>query len=193
MNGTWKAGFVVETHGAEETEALGRCCGALRPWGFVLALRGDLGAGKTVFVRGLAAGLLEGDEIEVTSPTYVLQHVYRGQEATLYHIDAYRMSGGAEEFEGAGLRDCLNDRRGVVCLEWPERVEEVLPADRLEVELEHAGGDTRTVHVLATGVLSGALADALAQRVGSRFKLENFLGRPGPAVPPAEAAPPSLS
>ncbi|MCZ7648700.1 MAG: tRNA (adenosine(37)-N6)-threonylcarbamoyltransferase complex ATPase subunit type 1 TsaE [Planctomycetota bacterium] len=106
----WRAGFVIETHGSAETEALGRCCGELAPLGFAVTLKGDLGAGKTVFVRGLAQGLLAPGEAEVSSPTYVLQHVHRGGLATLYHIDAYRIEGGAGEFEASGLGSAWTTR-----------------------------------------------------------------------------------
>lgn len=169
-----RAGYALQTYAPEETEALGRLLGQSIPLGSVIALRGQLGAGKTVFVRGIAQGLLAPEPIEVTSPTYVLLHVYRRDETaapTLYHIDAYRLDGGGAAFEGAGLKECLADAQGLVCIEWPERVSEVLPADRLEVDLEHCAPAERRVRLMATGERSAKVVEALVLKAGSRSQL----------------------
>jgi len=134
----------------EHTETIGEELGRQLAPGDVVSLVGELGAGKTVFVRGVARGLLAGEE-RVTSPTYVLLHVHRGQKTTLYHMDAYRLRSGIEDFGGAGLSECLADPFGVVCLEWAERVSAALPDDRVEVEIEHRGEQERSFRMGATG------------------------------------------
>lgn len=173
-----RAGFVLETTAAAETEALGAAAGACLPPGLTLALRGELGAGKTVFVRGLARGWLGTPAEAVTSPTYVLQHVYRGERGAIYHIDAYRMRGGGAEFEASGLGECLADGAGVVCLEWPERAEDVLPVDRLDLEFEHVAESTRAIHIHATGPRSAEVVQALIARAGSLEKLRARMQAP---------------
>lgn len=184
-----RAGFVIQTESAEETEALGTRAGSLVPPGSLICLCGELGAGKTAFVRGLARGIFGPDTIQVTSPTYVLMHEYRAekpQTGSLYHIDAYRLGGSADdssgEFMGAGLGECLNQKNSWVCIEWPERVRGVLPADRIEIEIEHLGDDKREIHLLATGPKAGKIIDELVLVAGTRELLSK--------TPPA---PPSLS
>jgi tRNA threonylcarbamoyladenosine biosynthesis protein TsaE len=136
--------FTIETHSPQETEALAAKIGAALSGGTLLSLSGELGAGKTCFVRGLARGLGSPKDVMVTSPTYVLQHIYRGGRLTVYHIDAYRLRGGAEEFEASGLEECLRDPQGVVCMEWPECVgTDSLSNNRIEIAIEHVDPETR--------------------------------------------------
>lgn len=165
-----RAGFVIETHSPQETAALGRCAGRQASPGQVFCLRGELGTGKTVFISGLASGLL-GREIPVTSPSYVLEHVHRGKAATLYHIDLYRLAAGAGDFDGAGLRECLTDPQGVACIEWADRLAGLLPDDRIDVEIEHVSPQRRAVHVLATGPRSGQVVDRVVRSAGTRERL----------------------
>ncbi len=100
----------------QQTEALGRTLGAGLRVGDLLALHGDLGAGKTVLVRGLAAGL-GADAEAVRSPTFVLHHVYRGGRAVLHHIDCYRLGPGAD-LDALDLETLLE--QGAVAVEWAE-------------------------------------------------------------------------
>jgi len=169
-------GYLIETVAPAETEALGAL--AAVP-GTVVALRGELGAGKTVFVRGLASGLLGPSTVAVTSPTYVLQHIYRSGTGVLYHLDLYRLKGGTGEFEASGLYECLADPRGVVCLEWPERAEALLPSDRLEVELEHQGATRRLLRIKATGPASARIVDVMILRAGTRDRLLAWMAQGG--------------
>ena len=119
--------------------------------GILITLEGELGAGKTVFVRGLARGLGIPTEA-ITSPTYVLQHIYRGGRLLLYHMDAYRIAGGAREFEASGLLECLDDPQAVVCLEWPERLAGFQwPTDRIKVEIEHCDMERRRIKLASMG------------------------------------------
>jgi len=141
---------VFITASPEETAKLGVALGKLVPPGLTLALKGDLGAGKTVLVRGLAEGFLGPGAAAVTSPTYVLLHEYKSGHRTLYHIDAYRLRSAAEEFEGSGLMECLADKEGLTCIEWPERIGGALPAECLEVHLEHIE-EGRRITISGTG------------------------------------------
>jgi tRNA threonylcarbamoyladenosine biosynthesis protein TsaE len=170
-----KAGIVIETRSADETQALGYFVGKVAAQGTVFCLEGELGAGKTVFVRGLARGRLGNGQLLVTSPTYVLQHIYRGGSGTVYHLDLYRLTGGPADFEGAGLGECLEDSGALICIEWPERVLDILPEDRVEVEIDHEGPAGRRVHLHATGPLCGRMIDDVARSVGSRERLRAFI------------------
>ncbi len=134
----------LRTRSAAATLALAESLGqALRPGvagGLVLALEGDLGAGKTLFVRGLARGLGLNPRVAVPSPTFVLaQHFDLPGGAELEHVDAYRL-GGVAELEAAGLEDLCGLGR-VTCVEWAGRVAEALPEDRIEVELSPCATD----------------------------------------------------
>lgn len=170
-----KAGIVIETRSSDETLALGFFVGKVAQLPTVFCLQGELGAGKTVFVRGLARGRLANGQLLVTSPTYVLQHIYRGDRSTVYHLDLYRLTGGPSDFEGAGLGECLLDSAALVCIEWPERVLEILPEDRVEVEIDHGGPDGRRVHLHATGPRCGQMVDQVARSIGSRERLRAFM------------------
>lgn len=122
----------------EHTERLGRGLGERVGPGAVLALAGDLGAGKTCLVRGLAAGL--GAEDPVSSPTYTLAHEYAGR-LILHHLDAW-MSEREAAFLAAGGEDLL-DAGGVCAIEWAGRVAEWLPEPRIELELAHLDPERR--------------------------------------------------
>ena len=118
-----------------------RLAAALEP-GAVLLLSGDLGAGKTAFVRGVAAGLgLESDA--VTSPTFTLVHEYRGGRLPLIHVDLYRLD--SADLDEIGLDGELAGR-GVVAIEWPERLSRAVPG-ALKVEIRDEGGDRRSIRI----------------------------------------------
>ena len=129
----------VVTNSELETFAVAeKLARTLEPGAFVL-LHGDLGAGKTVFVRGLAAGL-GVDPDSVTSPTFVLVQQYRGQ-IPLVHADLYRLDGGAA-VDDLGLEDLCSG--AVVAVEWAERMPRI-PTGSVSVRIEDAGGDTRPI------------------------------------------------
>ena len=141
-----------ETHSPAETEALGASFASTLKTPALILLSGELGAGKTAFVRGMAQGLNVPPEQRVTSPTYILLHVYKGGRATLYHIDAYRLGGGADEFEASGLNECFDDQNGVVCIEWPEKAGGMNWSDeRFLIEIEHVDPTVRTLVFNAFG------------------------------------------
>lgn len=129
----------------EQTEAAAAEMARALVGGECLALHGDLGAGKTCFVRGLVRGL-GGKQRGVSSPTFVLLNVYEGGRLPVYHLDAYRVS-GAEDFDAIGFTELL-EQGGVVVVEWAERVASLLPERRIDVTLEHLGGDRREIQIL---------------------------------------------
>ena len=129
------------TNGPEETEALGaRLARALEP-GAVVAFTGDLGAGKTAFVRGLARGL--GIRDRVTSPTFTVVNEYEGGRLPLFHFDLYRL-GCADELFDIGWEDYLA-RGGVCAVEWSERMEELLEPGTIRVDLRRGEDESRRV------------------------------------------------
>ncbi len=122
------------THDETETEALGQALGRVLQPGDVLALVGDLGAGKTCLARGVARGL--GIDEPVTSPTFILVAEYKTAAGfPLYHADCYRLEQAAAEALGIGLDELLLDD-GVAIVEWAERIEPLLPADHLRITIE---------------------------------------------------------
>ncbi|HTX72072.1 MAG TPA: tRNA (adenosine(37)-N6)-threonylcarbamoyltransferase complex ATPase subunit type 1 TsaE [Rectinemataceae bacterium] len=138
---------------AEDTIAFGERVGRLVPGGTVLALNGDLGAGKTTFAKGVARGL--GIEEEVTSPTFTVVSEYEGR-LRLHHIDAYRLS-GVEDFVSVGAEELLSDAGGICLIEWGDRIAEVLPADVLRIELSVRPDGARELRT------SGGALEALLQ------------------------------
>ena len=120
---------VLLSHSVAETEAIAADLAAGLSAGACLALHGDLGAGKTQFVRGLVRGL-GGEPRSVSSPTFVLLNVYDTGRLPVYHLDAYRATGG-EDFEAIGFTELL-EQGGVVVVEWPSRV-----AERVAEEAAH--------------------------------------------------------
>jgi tRNA threonylcarbamoyladenosine biosynthesis protein TsaE len=130
------------THSEEDTAAVARSLAATVKAGDVLLVSGNLGAGKTAFVRGLAEGLGIQPE-EVSSPTFTLVHEYRGGRLTLYHADLYRLDRAATNdlgLEEMGVAD------GVLAIEWPDRLTHALPAAR-DVRIEIVDEQTRRISV----------------------------------------------
>lgn len=134
----------IETKSAVETQALAAQLATEMPPGTVLCLHGDLGAGKTCFVQGLARAL--GVRRPVGSPTFTLINEYKGPKP-LAHIDLYRIRGAGDAF-GLGLEDYLFHYPGIVAIEWAERVTELLPEECWHVRIElGADEDSRRVTV----------------------------------------------
>jgi tRNA threonylcarbamoyladenosine biosynthesis protein TsaE len=134
----------VATQSEDETAALGRELAATLSAGDVLLLYGDLGAGKTAFVRGLAEGLGVSRD-EVSSPTFTLIQEYRGGRLTLFHVDLYRIE-DPREFDELGLDEIAED--GVLAIEWAEKLDARLkPSRYVTVRIEHGDGEARTVAI----------------------------------------------
>jgi tRNA threonylcarbamoyladenosine biosynthesis protein TsaE len=132
------------SHSVRDTEAIASNLGRSLRGGECLALFGEMGAGKTQFVRGLLGGL-DGDRHTVSSPTFVLLNVYDTGRLKVFHLDAYRVH-GAGDFEAIGFAELL-EQGGVVVVEWPERVDTLLPAGRIEVRLETLSPMTRRIRI----------------------------------------------
>jgi tRNA threonylcarbamoyladenosine biosynthesis protein TsaE len=132
---------MIISHSAADTFEAARALAAMMHPGDVLALVGDLGAGKTHWVKGLAAGL--GSDAQVTSPTFTLIHEYGGGRLPLYHIDCYRLETAAELL-AAGLDDYL-DGRGVLAIEWAEKFPELIPSSARWVRFTIGEGEERRI------------------------------------------------
>ena len=136
------------SHSPEETRSVGTRLGALLQPGDVICLQGELGAGKTTFTQGLAQGW--GSLDAVSSPTFIIVNVYRRANGEqLYHLDTYRLE-SAPEAEELDIDTMLMS--GPLIVEWPERMQSVLPAERLWITLEHLDDDERQLRFEAQGV-----------------------------------------
>ena len=133
------------TKSPEETIALGRdLASSLSPPKLVV-LRGDLGAGKTTLVKGIAEGFSAASQDDVTSPTFTLIHEYRGPSATIYHIDLYRVD-TQRELETLGLDDLMNDN-SVLLIEWGEKFERFVTEQNVEIAIGRTGQDCRNIRI----------------------------------------------
>ena len=134
--------MVYFSHSESETEDVGAEFAATLPDGAVVALYGDLGAGKTAFVRGMARGM--GLEVRVSSPTFTIVNEYQGARE-LCHFDMYRLEGADELFD-IGWEDYLS--RGAVCaVEWSERVEDAFEGDEIRVRIEKTSDTGRSITI----------------------------------------------
>jgi tRNA threonylcarbamoyladenosine biosynthesis protein TsaE len=133
------------THSADETIALGRMLASgLAPPKIVL-LRGDLGAGKTTLVKGIAEGFYAASQEDVTSPTFTLVHEYRGAKASLFHIDLYRVD-TPRQLETLGLDDLVSEN-SVLLIEWGEKFARFERERDVEITLQRLGENDRRVRV----------------------------------------------
>lgn len=146
----------------EETRAIAAGLASVAEAGDVLCLWGDLGAGKTVFAKGYGAGL--GVQDTISSPSFVLMGEYAGR-LPLFHIDLYRLATAAEAFDG-GL---LDDRQaaGVVVIEWPDRLGENVPAERLDVRIEGGADEPRRLRLEAHGSSHRKYVEAASRGAGT--------------------------
>jgi tRNA threonylcarbamoyladenosine biosynthesis protein TsaE len=157
----------IDSDSAGHTARLGALLGALLAPGDVIALSGDLGAGKTVFAKGVADGLGVPPR-EVRSPTFILVTRHEGGRIPLVHVDAYRLE-GPEALVALGIEEVLDPAAAAV-IEWAPRVASALPADRLDVAIEHAGATRRRLRVEAGGVRAAALLAKLEQALKHAFE-----------------------
>lgn len=149
--------FEWVSHHPCQTQTAGEHLGRRLQRGDLICLQGELGAGKTTFVQGLARGWNSLDF--ATSPTFVLVNVYRrADETPLFHLDAYRIESEAEA-EELDLEALLEE--GALVVEWAERIEAILPSERLWVRLEHGNGEVRILRFLAQGERYEAFLEAL--------------------------------
>jgi tRNA threonylcarbamoyladenosine biosynthesis protein TsaE len=141
--------LAVRTRSADETVSLGRRVGGLLRPGEVLLLTGELGTGKTTFVRGLAVGL--GIDEQPTSPTFTMMHVHEGGRYPLLHVDLFRCDSPRAVIE-LGLEELL-DPPSVAAIEWGDKATPIVPVDFLELEFvwDAADEDVRTIHFRPSG------------------------------------------
>ena len=133
---------MVESRSEEHTRRVAIALAERLSPGAVLLLRGDLGAGKTAFVRGLAEGLGLADD-PVSSPTFTLVHEYTGGRVPLYHADLYRLPDGAS-LDDLGLDEVAED--GVLAIEWPERLTRGVPG-AIDIRIDITGESTRVISI----------------------------------------------
>lgn len=128
----------------ESTIEKGYEIGKNLPNGSIVCLFGDLGAGKTTFVKGLASGAAGIDPQHVNSPTFVYLNIYHGTR-TVYHFDLYRLR-DADEFLSMGFDEMLFDN-GICCIEWSERIASLLPPSCIQITLKHENENSRSIKV----------------------------------------------
>lgn len=152
--------FETECHSETETRQLAaRLAGSLDA-GLTIALNGQLGSGKTHLVRFVCEAL-GVPENTVNSPTFVLMQVYSGDSRDIFHFDTYRLS-DPDEFLAIGGEDYLLDTEAVCFVEWAERIQDILPADRLDVTIEQTSATSRKFRFSARGPVSRQLLTRLA-------------------------------
>ena len=135
----------ITTHSAEETIAFGRTLTRLLAPPKLVLLRGDLGAGKTTLIKGIASAFEAAQEENVTSPTFTLVHEYRGPLASLYHIDLYRVD-TPRQLETLGIDDLIAED-SVLLIEWGEKFPRFVRDRDVEITLERIGENDRTIQV----------------------------------------------
>lgn len=134
------------THSAEETVALGRSLASTLKNARMVVLRGDLGAGKTTLVKGIAEGLQAASQDDVTSPTFTLIHEYRGPEVSLFHVDLYRIE-TARELDTLGLDELFAENGNLVLLEWGEKFSRFEAECDVMISIERRGEQERRIQV----------------------------------------------
>lgn len=132
------------THSSNETEDVGKQIGRLVQNGDVLCLTGDLGAGKTTLVKGIAKQYTGINTLDVTSPTFTYLNIYSGV-SDLYHFDLYRLS-SPEEFIQAGFLEFLS-AKGICCIEWPDRLPPHLSLQKISIHMEYISLEQRKITV----------------------------------------------
>jgi tRNA threonylcarbamoyladenosine biosynthesis protein TsaE len=149
------AALVLDSASPDDTRAIGERLGRALRTGDVVLLSGELGAGKTLFVQGLAHGL--GFDGPVSSKSFVIMGEYAGREK-LYHADLYRLD-EAEQVQDLALEEITSD--GVLAVEWPERAGDVLPTEHLRLHFEVTGEESRRLHAEPHGERALTLVAAL--------------------------------
>lgn len=141
---------IYKTKSVSETEKAGFALGNTVKDGSVIAMFGDLGAGKTAFTRGFARGM--GIDCDVSSPTFALVNEYRGEKRTLYHFDMYRISGW-DDLYSTGYFDYL-DAGGCLIIEWSENIEAILPEDCIRVTITKCEDfNERNIEIIGAEIL----------------------------------------
>jgi tRNA threonylcarbamoyladenosine biosynthesis protein TsaE len=146
----------VRTTSVDETIALGERLGRVAERGDLVCVWGELGAGKTQLAKGVARGL--GISDTVNSPTFILMNEYAGR-LPLFHVDLYRLADAADALAGGVIDD--RQIEGVTVVEWPERMGDVLPVNRLDVRIDGSGDEAREIEVVTADPRLRRLVDAV--------------------------------
>lgn len=134
------------TKNANETRSLGTSLGLQLKGGEVFCLYGQLGSGKTTFTQGLAKGL--GIAKNITSPTFVLMRQYPMRNAkTFYHLDCYRLE-DSTNMDSLGLKEIFTSSNNIICIEWPERIQSLLPENRIDIFFKNIGENKREIIII---------------------------------------------
>jgi tRNA threonylcarbamoyladenosine biosynthesis protein TsaE len=135
------------SHSAEETVELGRQLAEQLRYSHVVLLRGDLGAGKTTLVKGIAEGFAAAEADDVTSPTFTLIHEYHGPDRDVFHIDLYRLEKPGE-MDSLGLDDLMLEERNLLLIEWGEKFPRILQHKDAEIVILRVEHDERKVRLM---------------------------------------------
>jgi tRNA threonylcarbamoyladenosine biosynthesis protein TsaE len=166
--------MIFHTQNSLETVRLGKRIGRLLHPGDVVALVGELGTGKTHFIKGLAAGAGMRDPSQVSSPSFTFVHEYPGK-VPFYHIDLYRLN-SEKEAEELGLEEVLGSF-GITAIEWADKISSWLPEERLLVRLSYAGECSRSIEILGSGKHYEEVVESLSDTGEGEPEGETWVGR----------------
>ncbi|MGZ3494311.1 MAG: tRNA (adenosine(37)-N6)-threonylcarbamoyltransferase complex ATPase subunit type 1 TsaE [Thermodesulfobacteriota bacterium] len=151
---------VIPSKSTSQTIRLGKSIGSRLRAGDVVALSGELGAGKTHFIKGLATGAGVGKSTYVSSPSFTLINEYPG-EVPFYHIDLFRLE-NQKEAEGLGLEDYFQGR-GITAIEWADKIPRLLPKEMLSIHIVYTGKNTRSIKMIGKGKRYEELINELSE------------------------------
>ncbi len=149
----------IYTSSTEETLSLAHHCAQMLKGGEIIFLRGPIGAGKTVFVKGIAKSL--GLKSSPTSASFSLMKKYHNKKHTLFHIDLFRLCEG--EVFNLGFEEMLEDEKAIILAEWPDPIAQMMPKDRLEMDFVLQSDDKRAITMRSFGRVSTTLAEELCK------------------------------
>ncbi|MGZ3612453.1 MAG: tRNA (adenosine(37)-N6)-threonylcarbamoyltransferase complex ATPase subunit type 1 TsaE [Thermodesulfobacteriota bacterium] len=151
---------VIPSKSTSQTIRLGKSIGSRLRAGDVVALSGELGVGKTHFIKGLATGAGVGKSTYVSSPSFTLINEYPG-EVPFYHIDLFRLE-NQKEAEGLGLEDYFQGR-GITAIEWADKIPRLLPKEMLSIHIVYTGKNTRSIKMIGKGKRYEELINELSE------------------------------
>lgn len=156
----------ITSYSAAQTQCLGHCLGEMLAGGLVIRLIGELGAGKTCFVQGLARGLNVPESYDITSPTYTLIHEYPSHPP-LYHVDLYRLHSESDA-DAIGLWDIL-DQDAVIAVEWPDRLDDgYWPTESLCIQFHIENTGIRSLQIFGYGLHADNLIEGMAANFAAK-------------------------
>lgn len=158
--------YQIKSHNEDETKELARLLASFTEASTIITLEGNLGAGKTTFVKGFAKGL--GIKRAITSPTFTIMKQYEGK-LPLYHMDVYRLEFSEEE---SGLDDYIFGD-GVAIIEWAQFIEDDLPKERLAIQIDYNGEDERIIKLLPVGNNYEEMTEQFINKWGKHYEYIN--------------------